>query len=71
MIYFLKLRRQLALTVTSAVFALIAVSIMILAATSALTLRAASALTALALSEGFFDLNEVLKKISEFSRGRF
>jgi len=44
---------------------------MILAATSALTLRAASALIALALSEGFFDLNEMLKGMSEFSRDRF
>ena len=38
-------------------FALAAASTMILAATSALALRAASALAALALSEGFFDLD--------------
>jgi len=62
MICLLKLREQLALT---------AASTMILAATSALALRAASALAALALSEGFFDLNEMLKRMSEFFRDRF
>jgi len=65
MIYLLKLRKQLTLTAASAVFALTAASTMILAATSALTLRAASA-----LSEGF-DLDEVLERMSEFSRGSF
>ncbi len=34
-------------------------------------LRAASALAALTLSEGFFDLDEVLEGMSESSRGRF
>ncbi len=76
MICFLKLRRQLTLTAASAVFALTAVSTMILAATSALTLRAASALTlpaasALTLPEGFFDLDEMLERMSESFRGRF
>ncbi len=76
MICLLKLRRQLTLTAASAVFALtvfalIAASTMILAAALALALRAASALTALTLSEGFFDLNEMLEKMSEFSRDRF
>ncbi len=68
MICFLKLRRQLALTAASAVFALTAASTMILAATSALALRATSALT---LSEGFFDLDEMLEGMSESFRGRF
>ncbi len=36
------------------------------AATSALTLRAASA-----LPEGFFNLDEMLERMSEFSRDRF
>ena len=71
----LELRGQLALTAAPAVFALavfalVAASTMILAAASALALRAASALAALALSEGFFDLDEVLE-MSESSRGRF
>jgi len=48
------------------VFALIAASTMILAAASALALRAASA-----LAEGFFDLDEVVEGMSEFSRGSF
>jgi len=56
------------LTAASAVFALTAASTMILAATSALTLQAASALT---LTEDFFDLDEMLEEMSEFSRGRF
>ncbi len=64
-------RRQLALTAAPSVFALAAASTMILAATSALALRAASALAALALSEGFFDLDEVLEEMSESSRDRF
>ncbi len=68
MICLLKLRGQLALTAASAVFALAAASTMILAATSVLTLRAASAL---ALPEGLFDLDEMLEKMSESSRGRF
>lgn len=67
MIYFLKLWKQLTLTAASAMFALTAVFTMILAATSALTLWAASALT---LSEDFF-VNEMLKKMSEFSRNSF
>jgi len=71
MICFLKLRKQLTLTAAFAVFALIAAFTIILVATSALALRAASALTVLTLSEGFFDLNEMLKKMSEFSRDRF
>ncbi len=76
MICLLKLRRQLTLTAASAVFALTAISTMILAATSALTLRATSALTlsaasALTLPEGFFDLDEMLEKMSEFFRDRF
>jgi len=76
MICFLKLREQLTLTAASAVFALTAVSTMILAATSALTLRATSALTlsaasALTLPEDFFDLDEMLERMSEFFRGRF
>ncbi len=54
-----------------AVFALTAAFTMILAATSALALRAASALIALTLSEGFFDLDEVLEKMSESFRDRF
>ncbi len=58
------------MTAASAVFALTAASTMVLAATSALTLRAASAL-ALALPEGFFDLDEMLEGMSESSRGRF
>ncbi len=77
MICLLKLREQLTLTAASAVFALTAVSTMILAATSALTLRAASALTlsaasalTLTLSEGFF-VDEMLKRMSEFSRDSF
>ena len=56
---------------TFTVFALIVAFIMILVTASALTLRAASALAALALSEGFFDLDEMLERMSEFSRGRF
>jgi len=56
------------LAAAPAVFALTAASTMVLAATSALTLRAASALT---LPEGFFDLDEMLERMSEFSRGRF
>ncbi len=71
MICSLKLRGQLSLTAAPAVFTLAAASTMILAATSALALRAASALTALTLSEGFFDLDEMLERMSEFSRGRF
>ena len=67
MICLLKLRKQLTLTATSAVFALTAVFTMILAATSALTLRAASALT---LSEDFF-VDEMLERMSEFSRDSF
>ncbi len=67
----LELRRQLALAAVPAVFALAAASTMVLAAASALALRAASALAALALSEGFFDLDEVLEGMSESSRGRF
>ncbi len=77
MICLLKLQEQLTLTAASAVFALTAVSTMILAATSALTLRAAFALAlsaasalALALSEGFF-VDEVLERMSEFSRDSF
>ncbi len=77
MICLLKLQRQLTLTAASAVFALTAVFTMILAATSALTLRAASALTlsaasalTLTLSEDFF-VDEMLEKMSEFSRGSF
>ncbi len=61
----------MALTAAPAVFALTAASTMILAATSALALRAASALTALALSEGFFDLDKMLERMSESSRDRF
>ncbi len=68
MICFLKLRKQLTLTAASAVFALTAASTMILAATSALTLSAASAL---ALPEDFFDLDEMLERMSEFFRDRF
>ena len=68
MICLLKLRGQLALTATPAVFALAAASTMVLAAASALALRAASAL---ALPEGFFDLDEMLEGMSESSRGRF
>jgi len=76
MICLLKLRKQLTLTAASAVFALTAVFTMILAATSALTLRATSALTlsaasALTLSEDFFDLDEMLERMSEFFRDRF
>ena len=41
---------------------------MILAATSVLTLRAASALT---LPEDLFNLDEMLERMSEFSRDRF
>ncbi len=67
MICLLKWRKQLTLTAMSAMFALTAVFTMILAATSALTLWAASALT---LSEDFF-VNEMLKKMSEFSRNSF
>ena len=55
-------------------FALIVAFIMILVATSALTLRAASALTLLAasaLAEGFFDLNEMIKRMSESFRDSF
>jgi len=61
----------LALAAAPAVFTLTAAFIMILAATSALALRAASALTALTLSEDFFDLNEMLKRMSKFFRDRF
>ena len=68
MICLLKLRKQLTLTAASAVFALTAVFTMILAATFALTLRATSALT---LSEDFFDLDEMLERMSEFFRDRF
>jgi len=76
MICLLKLRKQLTLTAASAVFALTAVFTMILAATFALTLRATSALTlsaasALTLSEDFFDLDEMLERMSEFFRDRF
>ncbi len=53
------MREQLTLT---------AASTMILAATSVLTLRAASALT---LPEGLFNLDEMLERMSEFSRDRF
>ncbi len=51
---------------TLTVFALIAAFTMILVATLALTLRAASALT-----EDFFDLNEMIEKMSESFRDRF
>ena len=60
MICFLKLRRQLTLTAASAVFALTAISTMILAVTSALT-----------LPEDFFDLDEMLERMSEFFRDSF
>jgi len=66
MICLLKLQEQLAFAAASAVFALTAASTMALAATSALTLRAASA-----LPEGFFNLDEMLERMSEFSRDRF
>ena len=71
MICSLKLREQLTLTAAPAVFALtvfalIAAFTMILVATLALTLRAASALT-----EDFFDLNEMIEKMSESFRDRF
>ncbi len=67
MICLLKLWKQLTLTATSAMFTLTTIFTMILAATSALTLRAASALT---LSEDFF-VDEMLEKMSEFSRDSF
>ncbi len=71
MICLLKLRRQLALTVASAVFtlivfALIIAFIMILVATSALTLRAA-----FTLIKDFFNLNKIIKKMSKFFKDRF
>jgi hypothetical protein len=72
MICFLKLREQLTLAAALTVFALTAASTMILAATSVLTLRAASALAlSEALSEGFFDLDEILEEVREFFRDRF
>ncbi len=73
------MRRQLALVAASAmftliVFALITAFIMILVTTLALTLRAASALTllaAFALTEGFFNLNKVIKRMSECFKDSF